>query len=193
MDQQNSSNSGQGGLSWSEQRPTLPSTPVAAEQVRSAPSFAYLTVAALAGLIVGVLITWTWYNFSAAPASDSPGATETVRNGDNGTSDTASALLAVEEQNAGTSVTVTGLSPAEPLWVVIYDDNEGKAGNALGAKLVGKGDTTATVHLLRSTASGKTYLAGLQRDNGDRIFSLRSDAQMTNEQGVPLLVTFSVK
>lgn len=95
-------------------------------------------------------------------------------------------------QAAGTSVAVAKAVVAAPTWVVIYENNDGKPGNALGAALFFPDHQTGTVELLRSTTPGRSYLAVKQVDNGDRKFSLKDD-QYLSEGGSVQWVTFQAK
>jgi len=79
-----------------------------------------------------------------------------------------------------------------PTWIVVYENNAGQPGNALGAALFFPENQGGTVELLRGTTAGKSYLATEQVDNGDRKFSLKDD-QFLSEDGVPQWVTFEVK
>ena len=89
---------------------------------------------------------------------------------------------------------VTNVMVSEPTWVVIYEDNAGIQGNALGASLfLPQSEGTAqngTVQLLRATLPGQSYLAGESIDNGDKMFSLTTDKPVVNAQGKPMLTQF---
>ena len=83
--------------------------------------------------------------------------------------------LSVEDQAAGSSVTVTGLDVAETHWVAVYEEEEGAPGWILGARRVHAGDTFANVELLRPTVSGKTYYVAILGDDGEDTFDRKSD------------------
>lgn len=81
--------------------------------------------------------------------------------------------FATAAQPAGDTVTVTGLSVTEPMWLVIYDSTSGKAGGVLGAGMVFQGQSSVKVPLQRATKSTKTYMVGMSKtDNGSHEFSL---------------------
>ena len=93
-------------------------------------------------------------------------------------------------QPAGMSVAVSNVSVSVPTWIVVYKNNSGVAGNALGAGLFLPGGPVDAVPLLRATEAGQSYLVGESVDNGDRVFDLHGDAQVKDAQGTPLFVTF---
>lgn len=101
-------------------------------------------------------------------------------------------LLIMSPQAAGTSVTISKAIVAEPTWIVVYENNNGTAGNALGAALFFPDRQSGTVELLRATVSGKSYLVAKQVDNGDHRFSLRDD-QLLSEGGEVQWVSFDVQ
>jgi len=99
--------------------------------------------------------------------------------------------------SAGTKVMVSNVSVTKPTWIVVYDNNNGVAGNALGAKLFAPvsqgGSTSGAITLLRATKTGQTYLIGQNVDNGDAKFSKQLDKAVTGADGKPLLMTFEPK
>jgi hypothetical protein len=199
----------QGGLSWSTpqnqnqpqkpvQQPKLPVAP--AQQNTNAAKYAGMVVV---GIVAGVVLAWGWSSWRPSPGAtvDNNAATTTssgsTTTGDNLGVDTStlpaigtnSSLNIASPQAAGNSVAVAKAIVSAPTWVVIYEDNNGKPGNALGAALFFPGGQTGTVELLRATMPGKTYLAAEQVDNGDRKFSLKDD-QFLTEGGQVQWVTF---
>lgn len=210
----------QSGLSWST--PATPAVPAPAKASAStkaplpvaaptkkavqsqAPIYAGLLVG---GIIVGVLLTTTWSSYNSYKQDRSvAGVATTTRaeaaqvEGAPSTSSTPSiagstvgAPLVVNDQPAGTEVTISKLNISKPTWVVVYVSRSGKPGNALGARLFFSGDTRGQVALLRSTEAGQTYFVGLSVDNGDRIFSLSKDKPLADADGGPLWATFSAR
>ncbi|MDB5224653.1 MAG: hypothetical protein JWO43_275 [Candidatus Adlerbacteria bacterium] len=80
--------------------------------------------------------------------------------------------LVVGNQPAGNSVKVSGLTVSTPTWVVVYDENNGKPGNVIGAAMVFSGQSSVSVSLLRKTVSGHTYMVGLSStNNGSHTYS----------------------
>ncbi len=211
----------QPGLSWSNSaqgqaqqqapaaKPTNAPSPAPANkalvmpQPTKSPAARYAALL-VGGVIVGVLIAWS------AGAWRKDAASNTTLNGNNQAADqgTTSALDAnsaampaqgstasfsiVSPQAPGTSVAISKAVVAEPTWVVVYEDQAGKPGNALGAGLFFPGQPSGTVELLRATVSGKSYLAVEQTDNGDRKFSLKDD-KMVSVGGAVQWVNFMVK
>lgn len=156
-----------------------------------APVYAGLLVA---GIVIGVLVSTAWQPSAenAAPAATS---TTVVANAAASASIAAAPAatespLAIVDQSAGPSVTISRLNIARPTWVVVYVSREGKPGTALGARLFSSADKIGKVGLLRDTESGQTYFVGLSVDNGDRGFSLSKDKPLAGPDGQPLWATF---
>lgn len=201
--QENNNNQKQGGLSWSTpaQSPIPVQKPVVAPKVQVMPSkpasnsTKYIGMVAL-GIIAGVVIAWGW---SALRSPNEPAVTAgTNQNGAATTSENIPAagsdfgLTVASPQIAGNSVAIAKAGVTAPTWIVIYENKDGKPGNALGAALFFPGNRGGTVELLRGTSAGKSYLATEQVDNGDRKFSLKDD-QFRSVDGEPQWVTFEVK
>jgi len=127
--------------------------------------------------------TTTTTSTSGAAAAALPGTVPVGMSAD------ASQLTVPTPQAAGTTVAVSNIIVSEPTWVVVYEDNNGKLGNALGAALFISGRTSGTVDLLRGTLSGQTYFAAEALDSGNRVFSLK-DAPVLDQNGQQVLVQF---
>lgn len=208
-------NNKQGGLSWSapqnqnaSPKPVVPvqkplATPVAVSLQHNSNAAKYAGMVVV-GIIAGVVIAWAWVSWSPSGTTASNSTATTTRQ----TSTTATAgnnlgvdtstlpvlgstatLSVASPQAAGNSVAISKAVVSAPTWVVIYEDNNGKPGNALGAALFFPDRQTGTVELLRATTAGKSYLAVKQVDNGDRKFSLKED-QFLTEGGTVQWVTF---
>jgi hypothetical protein len=95
-----------------------------------------------------------------APATTAVTPTQTTTTGG-----ATSGSVSVDSQAVGKIVTVNTSGISQPMWIVVYDTANGKAGNTLGAAMVFNGQTTVTVPLLRSTTAGKTYMVGLSTTN----------------------------
>lgn len=171
----------------------------------------------LAGVIVGLIIGWGWFSLrpdtdkvTSMASSTTSTATDTTKNTTTGTGTNttqggattgttkpsvvgSSGALAVSTQNAGLQVAVSSLSVSQPTWVVVFDNNNGTPGNALGAAMFFPGDKVGSIELLRATVSGKTYLVGEYVDDGDHLFSKQKDMQVSGVTGSPMLVEFSVR
>jgi len=200
MPENNSNNQKQGGLSWSTpaQNPLPAQKPTAAPQVHVMPSkpasnsTKYIGMIVL-GVIAGVIIAW---GYSALRSPQEAASTADTNTG----TDTSTALISASglgltiasPQIAGNSVAVAKAAVSAPTWIVVYENNAGQPGNALGAALFFPENQGGTVELLRGTTAGKSYLATEQVDNGDRKFSLKDD-QFLSVDGSPQWVTFEVK
>lgn len=217
MQEKNDGQNKQGGLSWStpqnqaqkapqQQKPatTQSGSSMKPKEGSSVAKYAGMVVV---GVIAGVMLAWGWV--SLRPGSDADtNATSTPSGNQSGTSTVGGglgigtttlpgggsdpALTILTPQSAGTSVTITKAIVSSPTWIVVYENNAGKPGNALGAALFFPEKQSGTVELLRATTPGKTYLAAKQVDNGDRRFSLKDD-QFVSEGGAVQWVTFETK
>ena len=172
----------------------------------------------IAGVVVGLIIGWGWFSLgdrdTASVATTTGGQTTssssenstmpdtgTVGTSVSGTPTTAtmpaatasSNGISISSQTAGITVAVNSISVSVPTWVVIFQNNSGKPGNALGAQMFFPGQTSGSVALLRDTIAGQSYLAGEYVDNGDHQFSKQSDTQVTTVAGTPMLVTFTAR
>src|SRR3989338_748980 len=204
----------QGGLSWStpqnqnqQQKPLIPAKPAvlpaASPSGGNAARYAGMVVV---GVIAGVIVAWGCSAWRApggtannTNATSTTSLTGTPAGGDNLGVDVGTAALGsnislsiASPQSAGNSVAVARAVVSAPTWVVIYENNNGAPGYALGAALFFPGTSSGSVELLRATAAGKTYLAAEQLDNGDRRFSLKDD-KFLSEDGTPQWVTFEVR
>ena len=200
MSENNSNDQKQGGLSWTTpaQSPMPVQKPVITPKVQVMPlkqasnSTKYIIMIVL-GVIAGVIIAW---GYSALRSPQEAASTSDTNTG----ADTSTALISASglgltiasPQIAGNSVAVAKAAVSAPTWIVVYENNGGQPGNALGAALFFPENQGGTVELLRGTSAGKSYLATEQVDNGDRKFSLKDD-QFLSVDGSPQWVTFEVK
>ncbi|MEI7719972.1 MAG: hypothetical protein WCI89_02055 [bacterium] len=99
-------------------------------------------------------------------------------------------ITVASPQPAGTEVQVSNVSVSVPTWFVVYQDNGGVQGNALGTGLFLPGVDSNTIPLLRATVAGQTYFVGESVDDGDKVFTLHGDPQVKDAQGNVLLTTF---
>jgi hypothetical protein len=109
------------------------------------------------------------------------------------TSGGSASIVIPSPQNAGMRVTVSQIDVPASTWVVVYEDRNGKPGNALGAAWFSQGMHSGVVELLRGTLAGQSYLVGESRDNGDKVFSLQTDQAVSDAQGNPLWVPLQVR
>jgi hypothetical protein len=160
------------------------------------------------GLVVGVLIGWgivgtrgasdtTAMNTTGTSTSMAGTMTGSTTAGGvdlSGSTMGVTGLTVPSPQIAGIIVTVSHIDVSNPTWVVVYEDNNGVPGNALGAALFSPTSADAamsgSVPLLRATVSGQTYLVGESVDNGDHVFSLTADKPVVDSSGKPVLTEF---
>ena len=102
-------------------------------------------------------------------------------------------IAVASPQAAGMKVAVSGVSVLVPTWFVVYQNNAGLQGGALGAGLFLPGSTSESIPLLRATEAGKSYFVGESVDDGDRVFVLHGDPQTKDADGKVLLTAFQVK
>lgn len=103
-------------------------------------------------------------------------------------------LTVPSPQDSGTEVAVTYDTVTAPTWIVVYENRDGQPGNALGAAFFAPElQNKNTVSLLRGTLPEQTYFVGESRDDGDRIFSLKNDQAVHDQDGKPVLVQFQTK
>ena len=98
-------------------------------------------------------------------------------------------------QAPGNRVLISGLAVSVPTWIVVYDNKGGIRGNALGAALFFPTSPNSPINiaLLRSTIAGQSYFVGRRVDNGDKIFSMQSDAAVIDAGGNPIYQTLIVQ
>ena len=83
--------------------------------------------------------------------------------------------LSMDDQRAGTLVSVSGLEMKENHWIAVYDQRDGQPGWIMGATRVRAGDSSASIELLRPTKRGETYYAGILSDDGNEVFNRQTD------------------
>ena len=92
-----------------------------------------------------------------------------------------SAIL-VNDQRAGSVVTVASVETDASVWVVVREDKDGVVGNILGASRVDSGaSNNIVINLLRPTVVGQTYRIVLFKDDGDSKFDYKIDVPMTSD------------
>lgn len=164
----------------------------------------------IAGLIVGGLLASVFTGQHGTPTV----STETSNTGTTTTTTTTNTTAGVDltgstlagglqgltiasGQEAGATVAVSSISVQKPTWVIIYDNQGGVPGRALGAQLFFPvsqgGETSGTVSLVRSTLAGHSYLAGERIDNGDNTYVPADDHQVLDANGQALTVQFDTK
>ncbi len=166
-------------------------------------------VALVVGLVVGFLIGWGVFagnstgSKSGATGSwgETASSTETGTEGDTTASEASSSddstgvmvsnatglgssatTFSVNNQVAGPTVNVLNVTTAGSTWVAVRDYQGGKLGNILGARRIDvPSQAGVAVQLLRPTLAGHIYAVVLYRDNGDKLFSSKTDTLVSGE------------
>lgn len=105
-----------------------------------------------------------------------------------------SEVLVVKDQPAGDAVVVSEVNFDEKVWVVIYEEREGRAneiGNILGAARIHPEAASGTVELVRSTIPGKTYFAVLHENQGGTSFDHKKELPLMSDDGKSILYAVS--
>jgi len=100
--------------------------------------------------------------------------------------------LVVSDQNFGDTVFVDSVSLDRASWIVVYEDNNGVAGNILGAHLYDEGVLTqVSVTLLRATEPASLYYVKIHADDGDREFDFKKDIPVVDSAQQEIVGTFT--
>jgi hypothetical protein len=114
----------------------------------------------------------------AMPSDDSAGVTVSSNLGPTG----GATAFSVNNQVAGKTVNVLNVTTAGSTWVAVRDYQGGKLGNILGARRIDvPSQAGVAVQLLRPTLAGHIYAVVLYRDNGDKLFSSKTDTLVSGE------------
>jgi hypothetical protein len=162
-------------------------------------------IAFIAGLLVGGLLVFIFWN--PTPASEQPAPEDSdqveetdetndneedseedeVENPNTSTPENNSSVsggeVEVDDQKAGSIVVFTGADfPVAEGWVAVRDYANGQLGDILGAARWNKLTALlpSSVRLLRPTTAGNEYAIVFYTENGDRVFSLATDVQMSS-------------
>lgn len=163
------------------------------------------------GIVSGALLLGAWFSFQGtvetpnteetvqsvsgtktAPASEEGSEVPVTNESEQSFTDGAQTLT-IQDQPAGSTVTITNASLAQNGWIVVHEEIlDGIIGNALGATRKDAGVyANVTVELLRPTEAGRRYWATIYTDNGDKIFSLRDDTPVVGTSQELLLAEFT--
>jgi len=162
----------------------------------------------VSGFVVGVVALYAWgqiFNKSEVVVDTTKDAMSTqepievtsapVQQGEvEGGQAMAGKSIVLAQQVAGNSVVVSAVSMPKSGWVVVHEIKSGAVANALGAARREVGEyTDVSVQLLRSTVSGGAYAVVLYDDNGDKSFSLASDAPLSDGNGGFVMKKFNIE
>ena len=158
-----------------------------------------LVLMLILGIVIGFGASWMWlsrpdlFNRGAAPAdkvadeTDEGATVDTTPKPTTPTTPVVSTtenFVNVKDQGAGESVFLSLVSLTKDGWVAVRDVNEdGSAGNILGAARFDAGETQGIIPLLRATEAGKTYRVVLFFDDGDGGFDHTKDALVVDSDG----------
>lgn len=101
--------------------------------------------------------------------------------------------VAVNDQPSGNKVVVANVSLSNDAWVAIHEDNNGKPGKILGARLFNVGSHSGEIELLRNTTKGNIYYAMLHSEDGDNKFDLIYDTPLQGSDGNPVMIKFKTE
>lgn len=101
--------------------------------------------------------------------------------------------VVVNDQPAGNKVVVANVSLSNDAWVAIHEDNNGKPGKILGARLFRAGSRNGEIELLRNTTGGSTYYAMFHSEDGDNKFDLIYDTPLQGSDGNPVMIKFKTQ
>lgn len=171
----------------------------------------------IAGIIIGFLLGWSWFgakgstpanngatdtstpsvndgSAAAAPGSDTTGSSSAAGTVEQGSLTSSASVTVPSPQDAGMTVEVSSIAADAPVWAVVYEDNNGKPGNALGAARFPVGKTSGSIELLRTTLPNLTYFVGLTGDSADQhTFSTKGNTPLVDDSGNRILTQFTVK
>jgi len=193
-------------------KPAAVHTPAPAAAPSNAGTYVGIFVA---GVVVGALIGWGFTSSNGGTSTTASSTVETASSTSTGASNTqtstsgssqsgavnlagssvgsSGAIALAPTESAGFAVAVTKISVSQPTWLVVYEDNNGTPGNAIGAGLFFPESTSGTIELLRATLPGKSYFVGQSLDDGDKIFSTQNDKPIRDSKGNPLFTEFVAK
>jgi len=201
--QNNQTNQSKPGLSWTQPAPTTPAvhqqktTPPTTPTPRSKKGWwiGLVVVCVIAALFA---IGWrhrdTEKGISATTTNTKKVTETTTQTMPNSVTVGSIKGLGVSPmQDAGNEVAVSVEEVTAPAWVVVYENNNGKPGNVLGAGYMTPTIVASTVPLLRGTTPGQTYFIGQTTDDGDATYSMQKDAALRDEQGNLILIEFKTR
>jgi hypothetical protein len=98
--------------------------------------------------------------------------------------------VVVADQYPGNVVYVSSVQLANPGWVVIHKDENGKPGKVIGSTYFDKGINPGKITLTENTADGSIYYAMLHADDGDKKFDATKDAEIKDSRGTVISKIF---
>ena len=165
------------------------------------------------GFILGLIIILVWNAYTDARLERAPGQTTApdsipaeiivpatnVQDGDpvaneEITTSAPSEYITVNNQAAGSAVTVGSATLSTNGWIVVHEERNGFIGNALGAKRKDAGThQNIVIPLLRDTQENTRYWIVLYSDDGDKQFNLAADFPLRNTENEPITSSFQAQ
>lgn len=175
----------------------------------------------IAGVVVGLLISWGWGATQTQPTNtannttptntSNTGANNTIGQitspviggavaagatqtwGKSGT--TPASNIRVQNQQAGMTVRVTDATVAQPTWLVVYELQDGKPVRALGATMFfpEHNGKGGVVGLLRATQPNTTYFVGQSLDTGNHTYTPHVNQEILDSNGNMVGVLFTTQ
>lgn len=190
-----------------------------AAPVQSAPSSRLIGTFA-AGLIIGLLIAWAWFDLRGGDTTGSTSATGTsssefaitktggqassgaaatgtqtgaapTQTGPQGTAVSGAAITVPASQKAGYTVEVSSLAAPEAVWAVVYS-NADRSGRIMGAARFAA-RRSGTIELVHPTVAGKTYYVGLVADTANHAYSSKVNKPILGANGAQVMTQFTAQ
>lgn len=98
--------------------------------------------------------------------------------------------VVVSDQYPGNIVYISSAQLANPGWVVIHKDNNGKPGDVIGYTYFDKGINPGKITLTQNTVDGQVYYAMLHMDDGDKKFDATKDLAVKDSTGNDVMKIF---
>ena len=154
-----------------------------------------ITIIVIALLVIGAYyLTGTTEDTNNVKEVDQEEMTDDKEEGDSNTiidPVPSNSSITVNNQIAGSSVTISSITLDRSAWVSVEEDNDGERGNILGALWLPAGThSSQSIELLRSTESGSLYHIVLRGDDGDKRFDYIVDTELQSD-GENITATFS--
>lgn len=163
----------------------------------------------VAGLIIGLLIAWAWFDLrsgtteSGTSTMGTSSSEFTITKTGNGasavsqeeteTAPTVSgfAISVPSTQPAGAGVEVSSISADGVVWAVVYA-NPDRSGGAMGAARFAE-RRSGVIELVYPTVAGKTYYVGLVSDTPSRTYSTKENKPILGSDGKQVMTQFTAQ
>jgi hypothetical protein len=101
--------------------------------------------------------------------------------------------LSVSTQTAGRSVTIDAAKIATDSFIAIFENTNGKLGKLVGSSALLTPGDKQDLEIRATISAGKTYIASIYKDDGNKRFDANKDSLVLDSKGQPLSRTFSVQ